>query len=600
MFIRDCDQAANLSSKMKTTMKVEHERNSPRVCHRSFKRKAKVCWCLTNPDVFKSRQINYEEILQIPGISDVTLMGNDSSSKIQTSKVLLAQLGQDVEQLLKHSEVKLNYPFSVVKTIHKFTLTGECIFEPTNLESLLTAAKEFNLVGIQVQAGQHLIKSIDTGNAHKMHKMSTVLLCPHIAEQTTGFILENFEELGLSDNFLKNCSPIWMQELIKDETLNVSEENLFQIVVKWASLSLENENALNAFLTDIRFGLMENTFFDSEVKMCPLLENNPYIQVPNTRSGFRGLRKLDKPRVPSELVFAVGGYTTKPTSTLEVFDTRATKWSEQKAGSFPTHAYHGAASRDGKLYVLGGYGQDEQMTEFFQVAYCMDLSTKVWTKKSAMQNRRCYASVVELGGKIYCIGGYNGSIRFNTVECYDPDTNQWSMTKPMNQIRSDACAVTNGIKIFVLGGFNGADIHPSIEIYNPQSDEWTYGPRMSQPRSGLQAVVLNSKLYAIGGFNGNERIKSVETLDLSKPYPNWEITSELNNQRSNFGATVVEKKILVAGGFDGHQVINNTEIFSEETNLWTESQPMKVKRSALCLVTVKGLPNRKKYLTHRL
>jgi hypothetical protein len=53
---------------------------------------------------------------------------------------------------------------------------------------------------------------------------------------------------------------------------------------------------------------------------------------------------------------------------------------------------------------------------------------------------------------------------------------------------------------------------------------------------------------------------------------------------------------MVAGGFDGQQVISDTEFYSEETNQWTPSQPMEVKRSALSLVTVKGLPNRKNYL----
>ena len=170
------------------------------------------------------------------------------------------------------------------------------------------------------------------------------------------------------------------------------------------------------------------------------------------------------------------------------------------------------------------------------------------------------------------------------------------MGNPMNQVRSDACAVVDRNKIYVLGGFNGAEIHQSIEIYNPVSEEWTFGPTMCQPRSGLQAVVLNSKLYAIGGFNGNERLKSVETLDLTKPNASWTISSELNIARSNFGATVVDKQILVAGGFDGQDVNNKTELFSEETNQWKTSQSMRIKRSGLNLVTVKGLPNRKTYL----
>ena len=186
--------------------------------------------------------------------------------------------------------------------------------------------------------------------------------------------------------------------------------------------------------------------------------------------------KKDKPRVPNEVVFAVGGFTTEACATVEVFDTRAQKWCPVQDSVFPSHSYHGTAALDGKLFVLGGFGVDGNGPEHFQAAYCMDLSSKTWSRKSMMKNRRCYVSVAELKGKLYCIVGYNGHLRFNTVECFDPTTNQWKMVRPMNRVRSDACAVTFNNKIIVLGGFNGEEIHRSIEIYDPESDEWTYTP----------------------------------------------------------------------------------------------------------------------------
>jgi hypothetical protein len=106
-------------------------------------------------------------------------------------------------------------------------------------------------------------------------------------------------------------------------------------------------------------------------------------------------------------------------------------------------------------------------------------------------------------------------------------------------------------------------------------------------------------LYIIGGFNGHERLRSVETLDLLQPDASWEFASELRIARSNFGVTIVDGKILVSGGFDGTTVVCETELFSEKTNCWTLSNPMNVRRSALCLVTVKDLPNRMDYLEER-
>ena len=592
---------------MKINLNVKKRPNHAGVCKCNFKQtkeQKKRCYCSINLDLFKSRKFNHEEIFQIQGLSDVSLMGNDSPSEIHTSKILLSGLGPKFEQLLDQTTVKLDYPTEVVQAIHDFTLSGVCNFDSVNLRSLLSAAKEFNIIGIKAQAGQYLIAATHNRNVQELYKLSQELLCTHTTRRIKEFILEHFEELGQNEHFLKLCNPIWMKAFIKDETLNASEENVFKILVNWAKESLENEQSIPQLTRFIRFGLMDQNFFNAVVKTCPFLQNNSQVQSAErsiqsrARNGFHHLPGKVSPRIPHELVFAVGGFTTKACSTVEVFDARAQRWCSIPDSVFPAHAYHGTATLDGKLFVLGGFGEDREGPEHFQAAYCMDLSSQTWARKSIMQNRRCYVSVAELKGKLYCIGGYNGRLRFNTVECFDPNTNQWTMIKPMNKVRSDACAVAYDNKIVVVGGFDGEEIHQTTEIYDPESDEWTFGPRMSQPRSGLKAVVLENKIYVIGGFNGAERLKSVETLDQLNPNATWMPISELITQRSNFGATVVNKQIMVAGGFDGHQVISDTELYSEETNQWTPSQPMDLKRSALTLVTVKGLPNRKNYLDH--
>jgi len=58
------------------------------------------------------------------------------------------------------------------------------------------------------------------------------------------------------------------------------------------------------------------------------------------------------------------------------------------------------------------------------------------------------------------------------------------------------------------------------------------------------------------------------------------------------------KAILIAGGFDGSGVIADSEMFDVTTNSWSQAPPMNVKRSALSLATVSGLPNRKQYLPY--
>lgn len=42
------------------------------------------------------------------------------------------------------------------------------------------------------------------------------------------------------------------------------------------------------------------------------------------------------------------------------------------------------------------------------------------------------------------MGGFNGTLRLNTVERYHLDKNQWEMIEPMNRKRSDAGAASLG------------------------------------------------------------------------------------------------------------------------------------------------------------
>ena len=150
-------------------------------------------------------------------------MGNDSIASIKSNKVLLSAFGPKFCRLLQDEIIRLNYPFEVVQAIHDFSLSGACNFNSIHAKALLMAANDFNIIGIKVQAGLHLVEPINIANAHEMYNLS-LELCVHTRSNTKQFILENFEELGQNDDFLKNCKTDWMSEFIKEDTLNACEE----------------------------------------------------------------------------------------------------------------------------------------------------------------------------------------------------------------------------------------------------------------------------------------------------------------------------------------------------------------------------------------
>ena len=57
-------------------------------------------------------------------------------------------------------------------------------------------------------------------------------------------------------------------------------------------------------------------------------------------------------------------------------------------------------------------------------------------------------------------------------------------------------------KLYAVGGSDGSHSLCSTEIYCPQEKIWTPGPNMTTARANVGVAVIGSRLYAVGGFSG--------------------------------------------------------------------------------------------------
>jgi hypothetical protein len=60
-------------------------------------------------------------------------------------------------------------------------------------------------------------------------------------------------------------------------------------------------------------------------------------------------------------------------------------------------------------------------------------------------------------------------------------------------------------KLYAVGGSDGSHSLCSTEIYCPQEKIWTPGPNMTTARANVGVAVIGSRLYAVGGFSGMMR-----------------------------------------------------------------------------------------------
>lgn len=79
-----------------------------------------------------------------------------------------------------------------------------------------------------------------------------------------------------------------------------------------------------------------------------------------------------------------------------------------------------------------------------------------WSSRPSMPTARQAFAVGVINGKLYAVGGNEGSSYFANNEEYDPVTNTWLSRASMPTARSQlAVGVING-KLYAVGGYNGS------------------------------------------------------------------------------------------------------------------------------------------------
>ncbi len=526
-------------------------------------------------------------------------------------KLILLNLGPKFQKAFydkkgsKLQIIKLEASTSATKELVNFAYSGKCNINRSNVCELMALGKEFEIKGLLKLGGDFMVSELTHYNAIEMYKFSKEFFCPELRDYVKRFILQNFMSINSKDQGFGDCTTHDLEDFLKDDELNTTEEMLFEAIEHWVGKDKARQEALSSMVKHVRFTLMHPEYFEKKVETSPIAQHRPaakpiaqaksfFLKLSRARATTMKLfqtRFYQKFRIPNEIVFAVGGWSADPngpTTCIETYDIRASSWHIMKFSALAPRAYHGLAVVDKKIYLFGGYDGDE----YFSAMSMYDPCTNVWEEKAPMYHARCYVSSAVLDGKIYAMGGFNGRTRLSSVECYDPKTNAWSVLPHMRTVRSDACSVAYGGKIYVVGGFTGQEILDTVEIFDPSTKEWSFGPRLNRFRSGVKAIVYQQKIYVLGGFDGHRRLKTVECFNPSSPgQPRWTYVTDMLTQRSNFSITIVDDKIFVMGGFEGSGVINKTEGYCAKTNNWSEYPPMNMKRSALSAVTLSGLPN---------
>jgi len=272
---------------------------------------------------------------------------------------------------------------------------------------------------------------------------------------------------------------------------------------------------------------------------------------------------------PFPLVFAVGGHDGyEHLRAMEVLDVGNQCWRPCKPMG-TERTYFGAATLRNRLHVFGGQNLDYKALCELEVYDCL---RDVWESGPGLSVARRNCASIEHEGRIYAMGGFDGTKIVGSVEAYDSRMKGWMLLEPMPTPRSSSMACAKNGKVWVLGGTSGSRLK-TIEIYDARANRWeTSKVDMNEVRSAGQACNCVNHLFALGGTDNEQNIHfSLECVDVDDG--SFSSRKPMQEARMDFAATDINDSIMVGGGQNG-SVLASTEFYRPELDEWQAGPSM--------------------------
>ncbi len=121
------------------------------------------------------------------------------------------------------------------------------------------------------------------------------------------------------------------------------------------------------------------------------------------------------------------------------------------------------------------------------------------------------AAATGADGTLYAMGGTNGSVLSSAVYAYTPGANgslgSWATVAPLPAAEYNLTAAKGPDgRIYAMGGYNGSAVSSAVYAYAPGGASWVTVASLPTAEYGLAAATgagPGGSVYAIGGFTGS-------------------------------------------------------------------------------------------------
>eukprot|EP00466_Bigelowiella_natans_P003270 jgi/Bigna1/142647/aug1.72_g17355 len=192
------------------------------------------------------------------------------------------------------------------------------------------------------------------------------------------------------------------------------------------------------------------------------------------------------------------------------------------------------------------------------------LEMKGWKRLLEMNTKRFALGVAVGDGKLFAVGGYDGSNTLRNGEYLDLKNMKagWKKLPDMRSIRWGLKVAIGDGKLFAVGGANDKDVpYKSGEYLDLKNvgAGWKKLPDMNTERCSLGVAVGDGKLFAVGGYDGSNTLRNGEYLDLKNMKAGWTKIPDMNTERCSLGVAVGDGKLYAVGGGSGGNDLKSGE-----------------------------------------
>nr|XP_039255395.1 kelch-like protein 12 [Styela clava] len=174
---------------------------------------------------------------------------------------------------------------------------------------------------------------------------------------------------------------------------------------------------------------------------------------------------------------------------------------------------------EGSIYAFDDSGKTSKTVEKF------DPSDGTWSQVTCKHVEGYCTSIVDAGGFIYCIGGYNGEHMSNAIK-FNPSDSTWTTLTSMPTARNGAAAVELYGKIYVMGGYNNGWLNV-VECFDTVAEIWTTVARLSNSRYSFKACVVGGNIFTLGGCRNNSK-NTIEEYDPA--VDSWKVVETMDGK----------------------------------------------------------------------